>query len=147
MIMILKVLPTGMFGSNTYIVGDNGEGIIIDGGVDTDDIVNALKDLNLNIKFVILTHGHIDHICNAEKYRSRLGVPIYIHEADSDYLKDPDLNASGLMGINLSIASADKLLSDGDVLKAGGLEFEILHTPGHTPGCICIKVEKMLFSG
>lgn len=147
MILILKIIPTGMFGSNTYIIGDSREGVIIDAGVSADEIMNAVKEFNLEIKFIILTHGHIDHICCADEYRTKLGAPVFIHECDSEYLTDPEKNASSLIWKSLSFNSADKLLKDGDVLKAGSLDFTVLHTPGHTPGCICIKVGNILFSG
>lgn len=145
--LILRVLTTGMFGSNSYIIGDRGEGVIIDAGVDVDEIMEAVKETGLSIKFIILTHGHIDHICSVDKYRARLGAPIYIHEADSEYLQNPNLNVSGMLGKNLNFDRADKCLTDGDLLQAGGLKYTILHTPGHTPGCICIKVDEVLFTG
>ena len=145
--MVLKVLPTGMFGSNCYIIGENGEGIIIDAGADAGEIMNAVGEAGLTIKYVILTHGHVDHIRSADKLRERTGAPVLVHEADGSYLTDPELNVSDLCGMALVLKKADRLLKDGDTVKAGGLDFEVIHTPGHTPGGVCIKVNNLLFTG
>lgn len=145
--MILKVLPTGMFGSNSYLIGDNGEGVVIDAGVDADEIIDEASKAGLKIKYIVLTHGHVDHIQSTGLLREKTGAQVLIHEAEGNYLTDPMLNASYFMGMSLNSGSADRLLNHGDIIEAGGLNFEVIHTPGHTPGGICIKVNNLVFSG
>ncbi len=136
-----------MFTSNCYIAGDNGEGVIIDAGVDTAEITEAVKDLKLKIKYILLTHAHIDHLVSVDELRSGLGAKVMLHEKEARALSNPFYNGSGLFGLKRSFQEADGLLRDGDVLEAGGLKFEIIHTPGHTSGGICIKLGDNLFTG
>lgn len=145
--MILECLPTGMFGSNIFIIGNQGVGIAIDCGTDSDEIIAAAKKHNLEIKYVILTHGHIDHICSVDDMRSKIPIEVMIHEADAEALTNPVYNVSQLLGSGAVFGNADRLLKDGDILEIGGMRLEIIHTPGHTPGCICIKVGNVLFTG
>lgn len=145
--MIMKRLPTGMFSSNCYIIGGNGEGILIDSGVNGGEIVDAAEKLCLSIKYIILTHAHIDHICSMDEIREKLGAKVALHEADIAGLSDPRLNVSMLIGLDKTFKDPDILLKHGDVIEAGGIKFEIIHTPGHTPGSICIKAGSMVFTG
>ena len=145
--MILKRLPTGMFGSNCYIIGDQGEGVIIDPGVESSDIMEVVEKLNLKIEYIIITHGHIDHICYMDEMRKLTGAKVAIHEEDANALADPLYNGSKMFAEESTFQQADVRLKDGDVLEAGGLRFEIVHTPGHSNGGICIKVENNIFTG
>jgi len=146
--MILKCLPIGLLESNCYIVGDNGEGILIDPAAKADEIIKEVEKTGLKIKYVVLTHGHFDHIYTAAEVSERLGARIAVHEDDAEMLSDSRLNGFNMIGMKQeSSLKADILLKDGDVLEAGGLKFEIIHTPGHTPGGICIKVGNVVFSG
>ncbi|HOJ10696.1 MAG TPA: MBL fold metallo-hydrolase [Clostridiales bacterium] len=145
--MVFKRLPTGMLASNCYILGDNGEGIIIDPGAKSQDILDVVEQLGLKIKYIILTHAHVDHIISMDEIRYKLGVEVLIHEEDADSLSDLWRNGSNLFGIVKTFNSADVLLKDGDIISVGGLELEIIHTPGHTPGGICIKVDDKVFTG
>lgn len=146
--MILNCLPDGMFDSNCYILGKNGEGVIIDAGVDAEQVFKAVEKMGLKIKYIILTHGHIDHICSVDELREKLNAKVMIHESDANALLEPVLNGSAIFHHKkLAFKSADVLLKDTDLLEVGGLKLEIIHTPGHSPGCICIKVDKFLFTG
>ncbi|MGI6777487.1 MAG: MBL fold metallo-hydrolase [Acetivibrionales bacterium] len=145
--MIIKCIPTGMFHSNSYIVGDNGEGVVIDSGVNSREILNEAESSGLKIKYIILTHSHIDHVCTVEETRKALGAKVAIHELEAGALTDSYLNGSELFGKGLTCNEADVLLKDGDVIEVRGLEFEIIHTPGHTKGGICIKVNNCIFTG
>ena len=145
--MILECLPIGMFSSNCYIIGENGEGVIIDAGGNSEEIYKAVEKHDLKAKYIILTHGHVDHICSASKLREKTGAKVLIHEADGGALTDADQNGSYLLGREYTFEKADELLKDGDIIEVGGLKLEIIHTPGHTLGCICIKVGDSLFTG
>jgi glyoxylase-like metal-dependent hydrolase (beta-lactamase superfamily II) len=143
--MLIKKIVVGGMQSNCYIAGDQDtkEVFIIDPGGDHKRIVSAIEKNGLKAKAVINTHGHIDHI----SANNHLGLPVWIHEADADFLSDAGRNLSSLMGFNLKSPAAAKLLKDGDLLKAGEVSFEVIHTPGHTPGSICLRSGRVIFSG
>lgn len=145
--MILKRLPTGMLASNCYILGDKNEGIIIDPGANRGDILEMVKRTGFKIKYIILTHSHIDHIISVDEIRYKLNAKVLIHEAEGEFLSDPMKNGSVLFGVRETFSPADVLLKDGDVVNLEGLKLKIIHTPGHTPGGICIKVDDNLFTG
>lgn len=145
--MVYKRLNTGMLGSNCYLIGDNGEGAIIDPGAKSKDILNMVAESGLKIKYIILTHAHLDHICSMDKIRDELGALVAVHEKDAEALCDSWANGAYLFGSNETYRPADILLKDGQVLKVGNLDLEIIHTPGHTEGSICIKAGNKLFTG
>ncbi|MFC1658931.1 MBL fold metallo-hydrolase, partial [Candidatus Omnitrophota bacterium] len=150
--MILETVCVGAYYNlaNCYILAQDksNQAIIIDPGDEPEKIKMALSRRKLNPAFIINTHGHIDHI-GADSYFS---VPIYIHKGDREFLSNPDLNLSGLLGTPLSIESPlVRMLEDGQELDLAGIKLRVLHTPGHTPGGICLLLEQpgenLLFSG
>ena len=145
--MIIKCLPVGMFGSNCYILGDDGEGIVIDAGVESTYVLKAIEESNLKIKYIVLTHGHIDHICHVDDLREKTGAKVMINKFDAACLTDSNLNGSAFFSDAEVFKAADGYVEDGDTLEAGNLKFQIIHTPGHNPGCICIKVHDSVFTG
>lgn len=145
--MFLKRIMTGMLSSNCYILGESGEGAVIDPGVEILDIEGVLKEQALALKYIILTHAHIDHILNVEHLKSSAGGRVVIHEDDAPLLGKPMYNGSILFGVNKVFKDADLIVKGGDSLVLGGTELEVLHTPGHTPGSICIKAGDSLFTG
>jgi hydroxyacylglutathione hydrolase len=145
--MIIECIPTGMFESNTYLVGQNGMGIIIDCGVEAEEILAVVQKHQLKAEYLFLTHGHIDHICSVDRLRELLPVKVAIQEEDAEGLANPVYNASALFGRSFSYKPADLLLKGGECIEIGGMKVDIIHTPGHTPGCICIKIGEHVFSG
>ncbi len=145
--MVYKRLSTGMLGSNCYIIGDNRVGVIIDPGADTAEIMTAVEETGLKIEYILLTHAHIDHICSMDSVREKTGAKVAVHRLDAGALADAWKNVSKLMGLNVTFKDADLILEDGSRIIVGGLELEIIHTPGHTPGCICIKAGNTIFTG
>lgn len=137
----LTIIPTGLLGSNCYIMRVDDAGVIIDAGADAGEIIEEVRKsgLGLSIEYLILTHGHIDHIISAAELKRILGCRICIHKDDASLLTDPIFNGSELFGIPLPPANADILLSDGSILDLAGTQLEVIHTPGHTSGGICIK--------
>ena len=145
--MKMKCLPTGMLSSNCYILWEGREGAVIDPGVRAADVITALEADKLELKYIILTHVHLDHIVSAEQLRRHYGAPLLVHRLDAGALGDPMRNGSELFGLETVFGAADRVLGHGDAIPLGGQKLEIIHTPGHTPGSICIKVGGMLFTG
>lgn len=146
--MILEKLEVGPLGTNCYIAGDETtkQGIIIDPGDEPDTIMAAVSRLGLKIETIALTHGHADHVGALARVKKGTGAQVAIHAADVGILKDRMLSV--FLGMaHYSPAEPDRLLKDGDVISAGGLSFTVIHTPGHTPGGICLYGAGALFSG
>jgi hydroxyacylglutathione hydrolase len=144
---IIKI-PAGIYGANSYIVYSENTNIsiVIDPGGDAETILKNIKDNNLDVKYIVLTHGHGDHIGAVEDLRDTLNTKLLIHEDDVDMIKNPEMNLSNIMGGAVSL-EADEVLKDGDKVQIGELEAEVIHTPGHTRGGICLKIGKYLFTG
>ena len=142
-------ITTGAYKANCYIIycKDTNEGIIIDPGDEPDRILDKIKNKGLKIKYIILTHGHGDHIGAVKKVMKRLNIPLLAHEDEKELLMDAAKNLSNIMVFGPTELMADKLLKDGDVIEFGNLKAEIIHTPGHTAGGICIKVGNNLITG
>lgn len=119
------------------------EAVVIDPGAEPGRIKKAITDLGVSPKCIINTHGHADHI-GANK---DLKLPVMIHSQDADFLKSPYKNLSIFFGFWVTSPSAQCLLEDTDRIDIGKLILEIIHTPGHTPGSICIKVDNVVFTG
>lgn len=150
--MILKGLVVGGVGTNCYIIGceETREGAIIDPGGAPNSIMRIVDQEQLKIKYIINTHGHVDHIGGNAKIKELTNAQILIHEADAKMLTSSASNYSLFMGWPVTSPPADWLLKDGDVIKIGNtIELEVIHTPGHSPGSICLKLKggKILFSG
>lgn len=142
---IIKKLVVGGMKANCYIIGDpkTKDAFIIDPGGDYPKIKAIIDKHRLNARAIINTHGHIDHI-SANRY---LNMPIWIHEEDASFLRDSRKNLSSLFGFNLKSPAATRLLVEGEVLNVGETTLEVIHTPGHTPGSICLKSDGILFTG
>ena len=146
--MILKNLVVGPLASNCYIVGSEAskEGMIIDPGDEAEVILRNVKDLGLEIRSIVLTHGHIDHIGALKEVKEATGAKVAIHTDEAKSLQEQSL--STMLGLSYPTPlPADRLLKDGDSINIGDLHFLVLHTPGHSPGCICLLGQGVLFSG
>jgi hydroxyacylglutathione hydrolase len=143
-------LELGPFQANCFILHPKGrfEAIIIDPGAEPERIQAELDAHQLTIAAVVLTHGHIDHIGGGAAFAEQ-DVPIYIHTADAGALSDPMLSGAALFGFDQQKCNATRLLSDGDTIDIwhGEHILQVIHTPGHTPGCICLLVDECLFAG
>ena len=147
--MLVRKLVVGDLQTNCYVLGDekSKEGAVIDPGGDPEKIEKVIEKEKLNIKYIILTHGHADHIAALTELKKKTNALILIHPADSDMLVDPTYNLSIFTGQDLVCPKADKFLDDGDKVEVGGFELEVLHTPGHSPGGISLFTDKMIFTG
>ncbi|MFS8541388.1 MAG: MBL fold metallo-hydrolase [Tissierellales bacterium] len=142
-------IPAGIYAANCYLVYDEltKEGIVIDPGGDADDIISKIEELGLKIKYIVLTHAHGDHIAGVEELKSYTKAKVAIHKDDEPLIKDGTKNLSSMMAMGTVEFTPDILLDEGDKITFGNIEANVIHTPGHTPGGICIKIEDNLFSG
>lgn len=144
-------VPVGALEVNCYIVWDrdSGEGVIIDSGADADEIEAAARKENINVRCVINTHGHFDHVGADAAIKAAFGAPIAIHSKDTALMADAHEHGI-FFGIETPKQSEpDILLEDGQVIEFGPLSLRVIHTPGHTRGGICLYLEgeKVLFTG
>lgn len=146
--MILKVLEVGAFAANCYLAAcpDTKEGVIIDPGAEGEEILRLVKNEGINIKYIINTHGHVDHVGANGDVKEATKAPLLIHVEDGDMCRKPHASLSIFAG-KMKLAAPDRLLEDGDILEVGTLTFQVIHTPGHTRGGICLKTGDSLFSG
>jgi hydroxyacylglutathione hydrolase len=149
--MIHEILPVGPLQCNCSIVGDETtrDGIVIDPGDDIQDILALINKHNLKIKQIVITHAHIDHVGGAMKLRAATGAPILLNRNDYTLLKMLDVQASWLGMASPGAVEIDHSPEHSDLVKAGSLEAQVLHTPGHTEGSICLYFEpqKKLIAG
>jgi hydroxyacylglutathione hydrolase len=137
------------FGTNTWLVWDidSRKAILVDPGAPLQKIISYVNTNNLEIIAIVNTHGHADHIGGNEFFQNAWKVPIYIHKLDANKLTDPQKNLSSFMGRNIISPAADRLLDEKDKIVLGKKILEVIHTPGHTIGGICLLYENLLISG
>ncbi len=145
--MEVLTMPVGMLAANCYIVYEGQDAVVIDPGGDADRILEKVREKGLAVSHILLTHGHFDHIGAAEEVKRETGAKVCIHAGDADMLTSADRNLSRMIGMPYAAAGADTLLSGGEMIRAGGLEINVITTPGHSPGGICFAVEDCLFTG
>jgi hydroxyacylglutathione hydrolase len=149
--MIHEILPVGPLQCNCSVIGDeqSHEAIVIDPGDDIEQVVALIQKHNLQVKQIVITHAHIDHVGGAMKLRAATGAPILLNQNDYALLKMLDVQAAWIGMANPGKVEIDQSLSSNDVLKAGSLAAQVLHTPGHTEGSICLyfPVERTLIAG
>jgi len=137
------------FSENTYIIHNNQEAYVIDPGSNYKAMKQYINAESLNVKGVLLTHGHYDHISGLNKLLAEFEAPIYIHESERDFLFDPNLNLSVFMESRFKVKEkhAVQTLSEGDTLTIGDESVYVYHTPGHTRGGLSFKYKHYLFTG
>lgn len=148
--MILERISVGIYATNCYVIGceETLQGAIVDPGGDAQEILRLVEKHRLRIKYIIVTHGHFDHIGALAEVKEETGAQVAIHKGDQDMLTNPGKSLASIVGGNRNITNPDVLLEDEAILEVGSLRLEIIHTPGHTPGGICIKIEEStLLSG
>jgi len=148
--MIRLCLPVRPIYANCYLVGDpeTRQGVVIDPGGEAARILDEAARLGLTLTRILLTHGHLDHTSATAEVRDATGAPVCIHPADADLLRRPDLAMAALMGLqDPAPVEPDQLLEDGSNVEVGSTAFRVLHTPGHTPGSICLALEDEVFTG
>jgi len=141
--MNIAKFVVGDIEANCYVVYDEKNCFIIDPGAEAERIKRFIKQKNLNCLFIVNTHGHIDHIGANNEF----DLPIIIHKDDETLLYDPELNLSAYFGLPFVSRKAERLIEDKEIIDFSGFIFEVIHTPGHTPGSICLKCKDCLFTG
>ena len=149
--MIHEIFPVGPLQCNCSIIGDEvtREAMVIDPGDDIEDVVALVRKHGLQVKQIVITHAHIDHVGGAMKLRAATGAPILLNENDYALLKMLDMQAAWIGMAPPGEVKIDQSVTSGDKVKAGSHEAEILHTPGHTEGSICLyfPAERKLIAG
>jgi glyoxylase-like metal-dependent hydrolase (beta-lactamase superfamily II) len=147
--MFIKQMTVGMMGVCCYIVAcdKTKQGAIIDPGGNEDDILNACQTENINVKYIINTHGHPDHVCGNARLKEATEADIVMHAADADFFaQDRVKQFFSQLGLPAS-PPVDKRVEDGDIITFGNEGLTVIHTPGHTPGGMCLYSAPDLFSG
>lgn len=140
--MKIKRFALGTLWTNCYLLCDaNGDGFIVDPGGPAEAVEKFISDNDIRVHWIILTHGHADHIGGVAELLNLSENGVAIHFEDADCLTCADKNLSSFMGSKIEIAAADRLLNDGDELSVGTMKLSVIHTPGHTLGGICVLVE------
>lgn len=143
--MKVESFITSPIGTNTYLVSENGRGILIDVGSDGEDLyLYALKE-GISIEAVLLTHGHFDHANGCAELQQK-GIKIYIHEADAEKLYTYK-GMAAFAGVKLNAFKADEFVTDGEILHFIGKEIKVIHTPGHSKGSVCYVIDDSVFCG
>lgn len=152
--MLLKSLKglVGTLGSytNTYLVYDEKsfEGVLIDIANNLEEIQEYIETLQIQLKYLILTHCHADHIAGLKEFKKKYShAKILIHELDAEGMIRDEINLSPFLETESNFIEADRTLKDGDVIEVGDMKLKVIHTPGHTKGSISILIEDALFSG
>lgn len=148
--MKVERFVTGIISTNCYLAinEETHQAVVIDPAACPSHLMNYLKSEGLKVEAILLTHGHFDHIMGIDGFLKEYDVPVYVHEKDKELMGDPKLNQSSTYTAGYTFAGAE-YIQDGQVLTFAGYDFEVLHTPGHTPGCCCyyVRSEGVLFSG
>jgi hydroxyacylglutathione hydrolase len=149
--MFLKRLVVGGLDTNCYLISckKTKKAAVIDpGGEDEVDLIlNLLQKNNFDLKYVINTHGHIDHIAGNSVLKAKTEALLLIHRLDANMLVDAHKNISSFMGKEICSPPADKLLEEGDEISLGTLNLIVIHTPGHTLGGISLVSNNIIFTG
>lgn len=146
---MIEVFPSGPFATNAYVISSNGEACIIDPGAESASrLTSYIQKNQLKVLFIVLTHSHWDHIADVKKLKNQYSCPVYLHQEDW-----PNMIAPGTDGLPLFFpidgVTPEYDLKEGDQIDVGSYHFKVIHTPGHSPGCICLydKDAKILISG
>lgn len=147
--MILKQFVFGAIENNNYLLIDEAskEAVLIDCTQEDGDIEKVLQEYDAKLKFILLTHGHFDHVLGVNYFKNKYNCQVLIHEADKELVERlPEFAIS----FGLPPAQAQKIdeyIKDGDIIKLGQNEIKVIHTPGHTQGCVCYLINDDIFTG
>jgi glyoxylase-like metal-dependent hydrolase (beta-lactamase superfamily II) len=143
----------GFAAANCFIMADEAsrDAAVIDPGTgdaaEIREIIDEIERLNLNVKYVLNTHGHPDHMWGNDVLKDALGGEVMIHELDGLKLTDPERNSSVLFGYSVHVRPADTLLKEGDEIEIGALTLKVIHTPGHSAGGVAFVGDGFVFTG
>jgi hydroxyacylglutathione hydrolase len=150
-VLVVRQAVVGPFAENTWLLADSGTGeaTVLDPGGETERVAGLAHSGDFRIVSVVATHGHVDHIAGADELTRRVGAPFRIHAGDEPYVRALPGQAAGFgYGVVRSPAISSHL-ADGEIVRVGGHEATVLHTPGHSPGSVCLwfPADRILFTG
>lgn len=138
----------GGYQTNCYIVFDETkEGVIIDPGGASEALLKTIEEKGINLKYIILTHGHGDHIGAVNDIKKALGVEVIAHEDEKEILENSSYNLSAMMGMGDYTVVADRFVKEDDIIEFGNNKMKVIHTPGHTKGGMSLFIRDHLFTG
>ena len=147
--MLLETLVVGPLAVNCYIFGceKTHQAAIVDPGDEADQILSVVKKLDCRVKYILLTHGHIDHLSQIPILKNKLKAEFLMHEQDIPLVQSASTQAA-LFGLpDPGDLKPDRFLNDGDIIHLGELTIQVIHSPGHSPGSITFQVNQKLFVG
>jgi len=149
--MIHEILAVGPLQCNCSIIGDEAtrEAMVIDPGDDIEDVLALIAKHKLKVRQIVITHAHIDHVGGAMKLRAATGAPILLNQNDYELLKMLDVQATWIGMPSPGKVDIDQSIAQADTVKAGSLVADVIHTPGHTEGSVCLyfPAEQKLIAG
>jgi len=148
---MIHTFMSNTYDSNCYVIADSREGVMIDAGINPLHHLEKITEINIEIKLLISTHCHYDHAAGNSVVVEKTGARIAVHELDAEYMEKAEKEhvLTHLFGAGYGKVKVDQRLKDGDVIEIAGVKLEVIHTPGHTKGSICLyePQSKALFSG
>ena len=148
--MMVKGIVVGLFQENCWVIGSRRtrEGIVVDPGDEPERILELARDLGVNVKLIVNSHAHVDHILGVPAVQRATGARFLLHPGDTAIARTAAQTAARWLGYTPEPPpDADAPLHDGDVVEVEGLQLKVVHTPGHTPGSVCFYTDGLLFSG
>ncbi len=144
----VHTLVVGRLQTNCYVVESEGEALLVDPGDEDERIVRFLKDLHVEVKFIIATHAHFDHVLGVNGVRRSVHAPFLLHQEDLPILRSMQSRVRQFMGFDVPPPpNVDEFLNDGESLGLSGESFQVLHTPGHSPGSVSVLGSGYVLTG
>jgi glyoxylase-like metal-dependent hydrolase (beta-lactamase superfamily II) len=147
--MEIKRISVGELETNCYLIiaGEETKGVIIDPGAEPERIWEEVERQKVKVEYIINTHGHADHIGGNKVLKEKTGAEVLLHQKDEPLIQNEELNLASFLGKTINFPYPDRFLSHNEIIKVGKLSFQVIHTPGHTPGSITLKLNNFLFTG